>query len=995
MIRRFVMGVSVIALVLSVVGPAAAVQSDAAALDQKSVQKGEYNSYVVIMKADPLVLTEGQNLDSSRAKARGRELKASHGAAMRDAGLSPNKIVNDYVTALNGFSALINHKQAVKLAANKNVAMVLPDELLQPQTDSSGDFLGLSGPGSAYDSGVTGAGVVVGIIDTGIWPEHPSFADNGLPAPPIPPLDETERDACDFGNTAHNPNDAPFTCQDKLVGARQMLDTYRELIGADPDEFDSARDDSGHGSHTASTAAGNDGVSASILGSPVGDGTISGIAPDAHIIAYKALGNLGGFSSDLADAIDQAVVDGVDVINYSIGGGGGILGADDIAFLFANDAGVYVAASAGNSGPGAKTIGSPGDNPWLMGVGASTQSRFFAGTIVLGSGATHVGASVTGGVGLVGLVDAAEAAPGPDGDLCISTATGKSKLRPAKVKGKIVLCRRGVNARVDKSLAVFNAGGVGMILYENTNDNNLFTDTHWVPTVHVDNTPGLAIKAYIASKKSQATAAITNTRSISTWPSAPSMTLFSSRGPGNFGEDVIKPDITAPGLQILAGNSPFPDPGTVTGELYQAIAGTSMSSPHVAGLFALLKQEHPDWSASIAKSALMTTAHQNVRDNNRTSMADPFDFGAGHADPGKVTETGSAFQPGLAYDAGFFDYLAWICGASPANIGAGTCAFLEANGFSTDPSDLNLASIGIAQLAGSQTVTRRVTNVSDSTHDYSVSTNAPSGYAVTVSPNSFTIAPGATVEFEVTINNNTAPIGEWRFGSFTWNEQGGNYAVRSPIAVKASQFDAPAEIDGSGESGSASFDIKFGYTGDYDATAHGLVPALVTSGNVLQDPGQVFSRTDGFSDDIPITLSGTAVFRIAMPPEAVDDPDADIDIYVFDPSGTQVASSTAGGTDELITINNPVNGTWHVWIHGWSAPGGDTNYNLYTWAVPASPDAGSLVITAEPANATIGAVGQIDVSWTGATSGQWHLGAVSHLQGATVMGRTLVNVDNR
>jgi subtilisin family serine protease len=987
--RRSIVLFAALAMALTTFGPSVAAEESSLPLDTSRVERGQYDSYVVIMRADPLVVTEGENLDTKRARNRGQQLRASHNKALRDAGLNTSKIVNQYVTALNGFSALINHAQAEKIAADKNVLMVLPDELLQPQTDESGDFLGLSGAGSAYATGFTGKGVVVGIIDTGIWPEHPSFADVDTPAPPVSGI------PCEFGNTAHNPNDAPFTCQDKLVGARQMLATYRALIGADPDEFDSARDDSGHGSHTASTTAGNDGVSASILGSPVGDGTISGIAYDAHIIAYKGLGNLGGFSSDLAAAIDQAVEDGVDVINYSIGGGGGVLGADDIAFLFAADAGVYVAASAGNSGPGAKTIGSPGDNPWLTSVGASTQSRFFAGTIELGNGATYEGASVTDGVGPVGIVDAATAAPGPNGDLCISTATKNSKLSPGKVKGKIVLCRRGVNARVDKSLAVKNAGGVGMIMYENTNDNNLFTDTHWVPSVHIDNTPGLAIKAYIASAGRSATAEIRDTRSISTWPSAPSMTLFSSRGPNNY-PDVIKPDITAPGLQILAGNSPFPDPGTVGGELFQAIAGTSMSSPHVAGLFALLKQANPSWSAAAARSALMTTAHQDVVDNNRTSPADPFDMGSGHADPSNASSKGSSFQPGLVYDADFLDYLNWLCGASPANISAAYCASTEAAGESTDPSDLNYPSIAVADLAGSQTVTRTVTSVASEARPrtYNVSVDTPAGYGVTVSPSTITLRRGQSATFEVTIVNNSAPIGVWRFGSLTWNEQGGNYAVRSPIAVKGSLFDAPSEVDGSGESGSASFDVKFGYTGDYDATAHGLVPALVTTGNVPQDPDQAFSRTDGFSDDIPITLSGAGVFRIAMPPDAVDDADADIDIYVFNPSGVQVASSTAGGTDELITINNPADGTWHVWIHGWSAPGGDTNYTLYTWDVSATPG-GTLVIDSEPADATIGSTAQIDVSWTGATLGQWHLGAVSHVQGTTVMGRTLVNVDNR
>jgi subtilisin family serine protease len=948
------------------------------------VLTSRWGSYIVVMKANPLAATVSvDDLGTAQARTRESRLRASHNRVLQSLGAGVQKI-HDYTVALNGFSALLSPEEAATLAAKKNVLLVLPDELHQIQTDSSPAFLGLTAPGGAYESGVTGEGVVVGVIDTGIWPEHPSFADDGsYPAPPTGPL------PCEFGNTAHNPNDAAFTCNDKLIGADQVLDTYRALIGADPDEFDSARDDDGHGSHTASTAAGNSGVEASILGRDIA--TIAGIAPRAHVVAYKALGNLGGFGSDLAEAIDQAVEDGVDVINYSIGGGASLTGPDDIAFLFAADAGVYVATSAGNSGPGEATIGGPASVPWLTSVGANTQSRFFQGRVILGNGVEFTGASITGGVGSAKLVDAASATR--DGsDLC-----EPGTLRRGTVQGAIVLCRRGEIARVAKSEAVLQAGGVGMVMYENNDTGNLFTDTHWVPSVHVDNTPGLAIKSYIATgtRRNPATAEIV-TGEISAWPNAPTMTDFSSRGPDPVAEDIIKPDVTAPGIQILAGNSPFPDPGTVPDELFMAIAGTSMSSPHVAGLFALIAQEHPDWSAAMAKSALMTTADTDVLDNDRVSQATPFEMGAGHVDPGGPDQAGSTFQPGLVYDAGFEDYLGFLCDEAPEVFAdpAATCASLESNGVPTEAQNLNYPSIGVAELAGTETITRTVTSVaSRGRRTYTVSVEEPAGFDVTVTPSSFSLTRGQTQTFEVQIDNVTAEIGEWAFGSLTWNDSSGHHAVRSPIAVRASLFSAPAEITGTGVDGSASFDVKFGYTGDYAAQAHGLVPATLTVDNVVQDPDQIFDPNDGFSNAHTFDLSGVAHFRIAIPPEATE-ADADLDVYVFDPSGELVAQSTLGGTDEVVDIAAPADGTWTVYVHGWATPGGDSDYTMYTWAISETPG-GNLTIDSAPTSATIGETGTVTVSWTGATAGQWHLGAVSHNRGSEVLGLTLVEVDNR
>jgi subtilisin family serine protease len=956
--------------------------------------EAETDSYIVVMSRDPVIAYNGGeaglpatkpdkgdkvNPNSAHVKKYQKALKADHQASLADAGVDGDALVHHYTVALNGYSAFLTEAEAKDIAAQPGVTLVLPDQMRYVDTDSSPAFLGLTGPAGAWQTGYDGEGVIVGVIDTGIWPEHPSFADDGsfLSAP----LLDDSRPNCEFGNTAHNPDDAPFTCNNKLIGARQMLDTYRFFIGADPDEFDSARDDDGHGTHTASTAAGNAGVEASLYGIP--RGTISGIAPRAQVIAYKGLGNLGGFTSDLAASIDQAVADGVDVINYSIGGGAAGPGADEIAFLFADAAGVFVATSAGNSGPGASTLGNPGTMPWLTTVGASTQSRFFQGTVILGNGSEYTGASITPGVGSAPLVDAAFAG----GDLC-----APGTLNPNVVSGSIVLCRRGAIDRAAKSLAVLQAGGVGMIMYENSDDNNLFSDSHWVPSVHVDNTPGLAIKGYIGSATAPTAELVTE--QLSEWPSAPSMAYFSSRGPNPVSSDLIKPDITAPGIHILAGNSPFPDPGsTPPGELFQAIAGTSMSSPHVAGLFALLKQAHPDWSPAMSKSALMTTAYQDVRDNNRISPADPFDMGSGHVNPGNAVHKGSAFQPGLAYDAGLFEYAAYTCGEDFGVFTPGSCVFLESIGVPSEPYNLNVPSIGVGNLAGSQTVVRTVTSVAQENgwRDYTVSVDAPDGFDVTVSPSSFSLKRGQSVTYEVTITNVGAPAGEWRFGSLTWSDETGQYDVYSPIAVKAALFGAPAEVAGSGETGSVSFDVSFGYSGSYNAAPHGLVADAPTNGDIGQDPDQTYPSGDDSPvgvQKITFPITGAAFVRW----ELVIPGDDDIDLFLEDSSGNNVAASTNGGTDELIELTLPADDTYTMVIHGWSVPNAPLPYTLHYWEVPLTPG-GSLNLDSAPASAAVGQTGTIDLSWSGLAAGTTYLGAVSHTGDVGLMGLTLVEVD--
>jgi subtilisin family serine protease len=944
------------------------------------------------------------------------ELQVEKVDALESAGIDETAMVASFDYAANGFTALLTKAEAESLATQKGVSSVVRDELHQLQTDNSPHFLGLDDRGGAYASGYTGKGVVVGVIDTGIWPEHPSFDDRGNLDPSPIVFDTIDLDpdpatdfistGCDFGNTAYNPDDAPFACNNKLIGARNMRMLYDTLIT--PTElYHSARDYDGHGTHTASTAAGNAGVEASIFGRDFGE--ISGIAPDAWVVMYSACGDQGCFGGDLAGAIDQAVADGVEVINYSIGSDTpGLDGIDDIAFLFADFAGVFISVSAGNAGPGASTIGAPASTPWVITVGASEQNRAFVAQVKIDNGSksrwSHFfkkdsgifeGASVGAGThGKFPFVDSAD--------------HGNEACDPAvdfdpDITGMVVLCPRSPG-RTEKSLAVFEQGGVGMVMYNADDVQSLLTDNHYVPSVLVNHSDGLALKAYIA--KAGSNARVRLTAAEAEHQRGNEMSEFSSRGP--VGEpaspDIIKPDVTAPGVQILAGNTPTPT-ASAPGELFQAISGTSMSSPHVAGLLALLKQAHPEWTPAMARSALMTTARQDVRQEDGHGRADPFDFGAGHVDfSGRTTTEGSVFNPGLVYDAGVFDYLGFLCDTSasyvtPALTGL-SCDDFGGIGFQTQSENLNYPSIGVSEIPGSKTVIRTVTNVSNKTTSYRAKVDEPRGFDVDVSPNRIKLAPGESATFEITFTNKNAPVGTWRFGSLTWDS--GKNKVRSPIAVKAAAIEFPNSVSGTGVTGSATIPVAFGYTGTYTATAHGLAADAPQSGVVLHDgPDQEFDPVEDVPQgDVvahPFTLSGSAFLRITMGEDdltSVDPAATDIDLYLYF-NGALIAQSTAGGTDELIDLEAPADGNYVLYVHGWQVvdPPPGVGYTFHLWDVPTA--ASSLSINAAtPTTATIGTIGNVVVDWTGLAPGGSYLGAVSHSDGATDFGLTLVAVDS-
>ncbi len=992
-----VAGIGAFALACLPIGSTGASPADdPAGAPTKDVPVSDTGSYIVVLTADPLVPTIAPELlGTPAAEAKADALDASHDQVLREVGASTKTKVQDFTNAVNGFSAILSHEAAERLAGNPKVALVIPDVLRTTSSKGSGSggggswwdsnddastasYLGISGRNGLWSKGINGTGVTVGVIDSGIWPEQPMFADDGTLAPHTP-LDTSDRSACEFGSAV--PGDVPFTCNNKLVGARSFLDTYGALTGFGPGEYGTARDDEGHGTHTASTAAGNANVRATIFGRYVG--TTSGIAPKAQIIAYKALGALGGYTSDIMAAIDQAIADGVDVINYSVGGGPSLIGGDAIEYLFAADAGIWVATSAGNDGPGASTIGGPADVPWVTAVGANTQKRFYEGSIRLDNGQTFKGSSITRGTNKIGIIDAGTAGS----ELCIP-----GDLDPSKVAGKIVLCRRGGNGRIDKSLAVSEAGGAGMVLYNNSNDDNLFSDNFFVPTVMVDNSVGLKVKSYIAKARTPKASLVTG--NISTWQPAPSMTIFSSRGPNPTAESIIKPDITAPGLQILAGNTPMPSGDTQpSGQLFQAIAGTSMSSPQVAGIYALLRQVHPDWSSAAAKSALMTTANTKVVDNNRKTQAGPFAMGAGEAAPGKPGQKNTPFDPGIVYDAGTFDYLGFGCDTEPlllAFVGfdpVQACAQLADLGVPTRAVDLNYPSIGVSQLAGSETIVRTITSVASKKITLKAEVKAPKGYKVTVSPSTITLQPGASATFTMSIvNNGKGTPGEWRDGSLTW--RGSGYAARSAIAVKGTQLAAPAEVDGTGATGTAAIPLKFGYTGTYVPAVFGLVPSAPIAGTIDQDPDATFPSGDDGSgvDLIPIHIAGSAYFRLKI----VVPGDLDLDLYLFDGDGNVVAQSTSAGTDEQIDLVTPADGDYTLVVHGWAVPAPATPYSIDKWDVPLT-GGGSLAVVPPVPAAVTATSGTLTVGWSGLAPGEY-LGAVIHTDGTQWIGVTAVDV---
>jgi hypothetical protein len=919
--------------------------------------------------------------------------------------------LHSYSVSFNGFAVQLTEAQAKSLKTSTQVVSVNESRLVQADTTRTPDFLQLTAPGGLWSQldalarKVKGEDVIIGVIDTGVWPENPSFGDkvdgggNAVAYHQPGALVYGPAPAKWKGQCVTGEGFSAAMCNNKLIGARFYGDAW--IAGAAASggayslhpslEYKSPRDGAGHGTHTASTSGGNAYVQATAQGAAIG--AISGIAPRARIAVYKALWtanttptNDGGTTADILKAIDDAVADGVDVINYSVSGSKtSFLDEVEIAYLNATAAGVFVAASAGNSGPGNEVAHI---SPWLMTVAASTHDRQAFADLNLGNGTVFAnGASVFGG-SLSGDMILASSIPAAGQTVADAQRCFANALNATAAVGKIVVCDRGVSARVDKSAEVKRVGGIGMVLL-NTSNQSLNADFHSVPSIHLPDTTRAAINAYAATAGANGSIKPPATPIAVV---APVMASFSSRGPNKANGNILKPDISGPGVDILAAyiasqtqaEHDMTIAGTFTPRANAgSLSGTSMSSPHVAGAAALFKQLYPNWSVAAIKSAMMTST-TGVKLANGSADNDRWGYGAGHMNP-----NGAAATP-LVYDSGPADHGRFLCGVGLAPPpGIGSCAILGA----IAPWNLNLASLTATNVLKTQTLQRTVKNVTGATKTFTGSASLP-GWSVLLSPSSLTLAPGASGSFSAKLTiNEGSPINTWSFGTLTWSD--GLAQVTSPLSANATGFLAPAEVVDVRASGAGSkvVSVTSGYTGSLAVTATGLVPASRSSGNIRSGQVQCYDMA---------VVAGAKLARFQLF-DSDTSAAADLDLNVYNGpggTGTQVGSSGGGSSEEVVQLNAPAAGTYSACVVGYNTSngaGGAVDYALSSWVLGPAVGTQSLRASA-PASVFEGGTASVGLGWR-VPAGHRYLGHLQYWDNRTAtplsLGTSLVFVDNR
>ncbi|XP_043709066.1 subtilisin-like protease SBT1.7 [Telopea speciosissima] len=695
-----------------------------------------------------------------------------------------------YNNAIHGFSTRLTDQEAKSLEGLPGILAIMPQMRYELHTTRTPLFLGLDKNDGFMPQSDSTSEMVVGVLDTGAWPESQSFDDKGLG-----PVPSSWKGQCELGK-----NFNASSCNRKLIGARFFSKGYEATLGPidETKESKSPRDDDGHGTHTSTTAAGSVVEGASLFG--YASGAARGMAARARVATYKVCWLGGCFSADILAGMDKAIEDGVNVISMSLGGGMSDYYRDSLAIgaFTAMERGILVSCSAGNAGPSTFSLSNVA--PWITTVGAGTLDRDFPAYVSLGNGKNFSGVSLYSGKpltdSLLPFIYAGNATNSTNGNLCIT-----GTLIPSKVAGKIVLCDRGVNARVQKGTVVKEAGGVGMILANTeANGEELVADAHLLPATGVTEKTGNIIKSYLSSDANPTATITFGGTKVGIQPS-PVVAAFSSRGPNSITPDILKPDIIAPGVNILAGWTGAAGPTGLSVDTrrvgFNIVSGTSMSCPHVSGLAARLKAAHPDWSPGAVRSALMTTAYatyktgETLQDIATGKASTPFDYGSGHVDPV------SALDPGLVYDLAVEDYVGFLCALNYSQV---QITLVARRNFTCDTnkkysvSDLNYPSFAVpfgtaieggASASASATSivkhTRTLTNVgSSATYKVSVSSETES-VKITVQPESLTFsAPNEKKTYTVTFTGLSMPSGTTSFARLEWSD--GKHIVGSPIA---------------------------------------------------------------------------------------------------------------------------------------------------------------------------------------------------------------------
>ncbi|XP_042028494.1 subtilisin-like protease SBT2.4 [Salvia splendens] len=782
--------------------------------------------YLVLLEGEPVAFHQNTHhkqakkprLNSKASKAHAKFLVESHDQFLQsklEAG-SYSKLYS-YKHIVNGFALHTTPSQAEKFKGAHGVRLVEKDKGAKLMTTYTPDFLGLetvwSQQGGERNAG---DGIVIGFVDSGINPIHPSFAYD--------PLNPWSSNGTRFsGSCEGGPLFPMSSCNGKIVSARFYASGARAAATLNPAvDLMSPYDAVGHGSHVASTAAGNHGVPVVVDGFFYG--RASGMAPRARIATYKAIYPTVGTLADVLAAIDQAVLDGVDVLSLSIGPDGPpddrvtFLGAFDIFMLSARKAGVFVAQAVGNQGPAPYSVVSY--SPWSFGVAASNTDRSYPGTLILGNGQKISGIGLSGasfGYGLLQyrLVLAKDAVRANGAFPMTPQYTEECQypeaLDPIVVLGSVVICTfssgfyNGTSNLTAVIATARSLGFMGFVLVANPSYGDFIAEP--IPF----SVPGIMIpkasEAQIVSQyyEQQTTrdgqgkairyngrASISEGRNASYTERAPVVSRFSSRGPDYTDQkrspaDVLKPDILAPGHQIWAAWSPMSIMNPIlSGDNFALISGTSMATPHIAGIAALIKQNHPSWTPSMIASAMSTTAtkHDNRGDPimaegfaaNTVYPAAPFGFGSGLVDPAR------ALDPGLVFAAGYEDYLTFLCSlpnADPEKVRiatGGTCP-----GSSSNPSDLNQPSLTITALSGARVTRRVVKNVASKPETYVCAVVPPKGVTVSVDPPWFSIAPEATQVLEIRLAV-TQALDDFTFGEIVMTGSL-NHIVRMPLSI--------------------------------------------------------------------------------------------------------------------------------------------------------------------------------------------------------------------